>query len=162
MIDSERQSLEDALAALKAGDRKTAGGLFSAILRANPDQAEAWVGLSLCTARPERRREYLQRALRIDPGHVYARAALARLQSVPAPQRPVAAAAMPAPPTDPRVQRRWLEVYLGLGLALLLLFAAVFGMGYFYNQQVQQRRIASLPVELNPDRYVFIDFYADW
>jgi hypothetical protein len=135
--------------------------LFIEILNDNPNLDDAWVGLSLCTSRPERRKQYLMRALRVNPAHAYARSALARLEQIPAPQKAVVVPA-PPPTKDPRVQRRWMEVYIGLGLAALLLFGLIAGLGFMLNQQAQAARVESLPVELTSNRYVFIDFYADW
>jgi tetratricopeptide (TPR) repeat protein len=160
-MDSEGQKLENAVALLKFGNKTAARELFIELVSNNPNLDDAWVGLSLCTSRPERRKQYLTRALRVNPAHAYARSALARLEQIPAPQKAVVAPA-PPPVKDPRVQRRWMEVYIGLGLAALLLFCMIAGFGFMLNQQAQAARVESLPVELTPNRYVFIDFYADW
>ena len=160
-MDSERQKLENAVSALKTGNKTAARELFIEILNDNPNLDDAWVGLSLCTNRPERRKQYLTRALRVNPAHAYARSALVRLENIPAPQKAVAAP-VPLPTKDPRVQRRWMEVYIGLGLVALLLFGLIAGLGFMLNQQAQAARVESLPVELTSNRYIFIDFYADW
>ena len=96
----DRQKLESAVAALKTGNKTAARQIFSEILRQNPDCDDAWVGLALCADDPQRRKELLQRALRLNPAHAYARSALARLDGVPA----------PPPAKDPKIQRRWMEV----------------------------------------------------
>lgn len=160
-MDSERQKLENAVALLKFGNKTAARELFIELVSNNPNLDDAWVGLSLCTSRPERRKQYLTRALRVNPAHSYARSALARLERIPAPQKAVVAP-VPLPTKDPRVRRRWMEVYIGLGLAALLLFGLMAGLGFMLNQQAQAARVESLPVELTSNRYVFIDFYADW
>jgi Tfp pilus assembly protein PilF len=147
-MDSEQQKLKRAVAALKSGDKAAAWKLFAEILRENPNQAEAWVGLSLSTSRLNRRREYLERALRINPNHAYARSALARLENSPA--------------QSVKIQRKWLGVYAGIGAVFLILCLALAGLGYFTNQQTQAERMASLPVQVASNQHVFIEFYADW
>jgi Tfp pilus assembly protein PilF len=160
-MEDERRKLESAVEALKAGNKKTAQKLFVEILNDNPEQEDAWVGLSLATNHPERRVQYLRRALRINPNHTYARLSLARLAKESEPPRP-ATTSVPARPKDPVTQRKWLEVYIGIGLAILVFFGALAGLAFLYDQQAQAERIASLPVELTGNRYVFIEFYADW
>ncbi len=160
-MDSERQKLEEAVTALKTGNKTAARQLFIEILRNNPKQEDAWVGLSLCVNSLAKRKEYLSRALRANPAHVYARSALARLERIPAPQKAVATP-VPTPEKEPKVQRKWMEVYIGLGLVVLVLFGLMAGLGFVLNQQAEAARIESLPVELTSNRYVFIDFYADW
>lgn len=160
-MDSERQKLEDAVTALKTGNKTAARELFTEILRNNPKNDDAWVGLSLCVNSLEKRKEYLTRALRANPAHAYARSALARLERIAAPQKAVVVP-VPLPPKDPKVQRKWMEVYIGLGLVVLVLFGLMAGLGFMLNQQAEAARIKSLPVELSSNRYVFINFYADW
>jgi tetratricopeptide (TPR) repeat protein len=161
LMEEERRKLESAVEALKVGQKKTAQKLFVEILNDNPEQDDAWVGLSLSTSHPERRIQYLRRALQINPGHTFARASLARLEKQAEYQQP-AIASVPPTPKDPVTQRRWLEVYIGVGLAILIFFGALVGLALLYDQQAQAARIASLPIELTGNRYVFIEFYADW
>ena len=160
-MDSERQKLEDAVTALKTGNKTAARELFTEILRNNPKNDDAWVGLSLCVNSLEKRKEYLTRALRANPAHAYARSALARLERIAALQKAVVVP-VPLPPKDPKVQSKWMEVYIGLGLVVLVLFGLMAGLGFMLNQQAEAARIESLPVELSSNHYVFINFYADW
>lgn len=160
-MEDERRKLESAVEALKTGNKKTAQKLFVEILNDNPMQEDAWVGLSLSTRHPERRVQYLRRALRINPDHTYARLSLARLERLAESPQAVIAPTPPRP-KDPVTQRKWLEVYIGIGLAILVFFGALAGLAFLYDQQTQAARIASLPVELTGNRYVFIEFYADW
>ena len=161
-MGSEQQKRKHAVAALKSGDKAAAWKIFAEILHENPNQAEAWIGLSLSTSRLERRREYLKRALRLDPNHTYARSALARLDN-PATLHPKSPLPVVAPNVkNPKTQRQWLEVYAGIGAVVLVLCLALAGLGYFVNQQTQAARVASLPVQTDPNQHVFIEFYADW
>jgi ferric-dicitrate binding protein FerR (iron transport regulator) len=161
-MESEQQKLKGALAALKSGDKAAAWKLFAEILREDPNQADAWVGLSLSTNRLERRREYLERALRLKPNHPYARSALARLDN-PVTSHPKSPLPVVAPNAkNPQTQRKWLEVYAGIGAVVLVLCLALAGLGYFVAQQGQAARVASLPIQTDPNQHVFIEFYADW
>ncbi len=156
-MDNEQQKLQRAIAALKSGEMTTARQGFSEILRANPNQVDAWVGLSLSTNRPEQRKEYLERALRLNPKHAYARSALARLEHAITPREPDAPA---NPETDKNIQkqRRWQRIYVELGAVFLVICIAFAGLFFFYNQQTR----LDAPVAAPAGSYVFIDFYADW
>jgi hypothetical protein len=154
-MDNEQQRLERAIAALKSGEMAAARQGFSEILRKNPNQIEAWVGLSLSTSSVEQRKEYLEHALRLD--HAYARSALAYLNQMPTPQESNPPSS-PEPVKDTPKQSRWRQNYAELGAVFLVIWIAFAGLFFFYNQQSR----LDAPVAVPEGRYVFIDFYADW
>ncbi|MEI8166023.1 MAG: YIP1 family protein [Chloroflexales bacterium] len=69
------------IAALRAGDRAGAQALLAAAVRANPDDAQAWLWLSGAVADPAAQRVCLERALSLDPACAPARRGLAALQA---------------------------------------------------------------------------------
>ncbi|GAB4447194.1 MAG: hypothetical protein OHK0015_51120 [Chloroflexi bacterium OHK40] len=92
---------DEAIAALRAGDQAAARVLLTVALRANPNDARAWLWLSGTLSDPARQRYCLERALALDPGCEPARRGLAALDGVAVsdvPRQPSAAGATPGRP----------------------------------------------------------------
>jgi|GEM_PF-806169 len=143
------KTLQQAYLWLKSGNRDKARALFLDVIDQNPEEAEAWVGLSFCVYTVQERKKCLERALGVDPGHRYARAALARLEAVGVPV---------APPVSPGKKSGAAVVYWSL-LFVALCFGGVVLLTFLYEKPF------SPPAEvaaLQPGQYLFIDFYADW
>lgn len=68
-------------AALIAGDAFTARQRFRQAIEADPDSAEAWVGMAAAVRPYREKREHLLRALELQPGHPGAGAALAGVEA---------------------------------------------------------------------------------
>lgn len=66
-------TLQDAIAAVRAGDPERAQLIAVDIVRANPDDANAWYLLSQLVDSDARRAAYLGKTLAIDPNHARAR-----------------------------------------------------------------------------------------
>lgn len=66
-------TLQDAIAAARAGDPERAQHIAVDIVRANPDDANAWYLLSQLVDSDARRAAYLGKTLAIDPNHTRAR-----------------------------------------------------------------------------------------
>ena len=90
-------SVNEAIQALKAGEKAKARGMLMAILNDEPQNEEAWLVLSAAVDDPERKRQCLETVLELNPDNEVARRGLGRLQS-PAEQIEEAAAEPPAPP----------------------------------------------------------------
>lgn len=94
-------SLQDAIAAVRAGETERAQLLAAEVIRDNPDDANAWYLLSQLVDSDARRAVYLHKALALEPEHSRARAefdalpatAVASLWGTDVPQ-PVATEAM--------------------------------------------------------------------
>ncbi len=143
------ETLQQAYLWLKAGERDKARALLLDVIDKNPEEAEAWVGLSFCVYTVQERKKCLERALRVDSGHRYARAALARLEGAGVPA---------ANPTSPGKKRSAAAVYWSL-LFMAFCFGGVVLFALLYEKPF------SPPAEvaaLQPGQYLFIDFYADW
>lgn len=69
-------TLEQAIIAIKTGDKAGAGQLLIQVLQADPRNTSAWVWLASLASTDERRRACLDRALAIDPDHPEVRQAL--------------------------------------------------------------------------------------
>lgn len=176
-MDQEHQKLQNAAAALKAGDRTTARDILIQVLRENPNQDDAWVGLSLCATSDGQRKECLQRALRINPGNRYASTRLARLETAmpPAPARPMITEqpantpeAPPKPVKNTKAQQKWTEVYIGLALVAVLIVGGFAALVFVLQGQTRQTQTIQTsqtndnPPAASSTEYKFIDFYADW
>lgn len=88
-VDDEK-ALEQAISAVKSGDRQAARCLLARILRRDPENASAWLWMSGVVDGDAQRIECLQRTLALDPGNRAARAGLAWIethkgQEVPSP-----------------------------------------------------------------------------
>lgn len=104
-------TLHDVIAAARAGDTQRAQLLATDIVRANPDDANAWYLLSQLVESDARRAAYLSKAVALDPHHARASlefnalpaalaATLAPAASISAAELPTAAE-MPAEPVAP-------------------------------------------------------------
>lgn len=140
------ESLQQAYLWIKAGQRERARAALLDVIDKHPNEAEAWVGLSFCVYTVEERKNCLERALRIDPEHPYARAALARLQAVD--RHPI--------PTGKKSSLA--AVYLSL-LFVAVCFGGVVLAAFLYEKPLSPPAKADA---LQPGQYLFIDFYADW
>ncbi|NTW03019.1 MAG: hypothetical protein HGA19_17345 [Oscillochloris sp.] len=73
--------VQDGRAALMAGDTYTARQCFRQALTVNPDQVDALIGMAGSLRAYREKREYLLRALGIDPSNVEAKAILTQVES---------------------------------------------------------------------------------
>ncbi len=74
---TDRVTLHLAIQALDAGDMRRAQQLLADVLRADPRDVRAWVLMAEAQTDTERRKECIQRALKIDPTNEIARLLLA-------------------------------------------------------------------------------------
>jgi membrane associated rhomboid family serine protease len=82
-IDRQTQASDNfkrGLAAARVGDRAEARRFFGAATRQNPNDGQAWLELAGVVDSLEEKREYLSRALSLDPSLVEAQAALTRVE----------------------------------------------------------------------------------
>lgn len=97
--------MQEAINALKAGDRERAFDLLRRHLASNPRDAVAWLWISEAAPRPEIQRDALERALHLAPDHPQAAMIRARLASLSggtsAPAPTPAPASAPPPPAEP-------------------------------------------------------------
>lgn len=77
------QNLSPAIAAIKAGDKVTGQRLLTEIIKAEPDNENAWLWLSSAVDSNEQRRYCLQQVLKINPDHKLARRGLTALGEGP-------------------------------------------------------------------------------
>ena len=73
------KSLEQAIVAIKAGDKATARKLLLAIIKENPNNETAILWLSTTTDDPARKRECFERVLKINPENEVAKRGLDKL-----------------------------------------------------------------------------------
>ena len=73
------QLIESAMEAIKRGDKNKAFDLLKQVLTADPNDLDAWLVLEKITDQPERKRQILDRILRIDPVNQAAREKLTNL-----------------------------------------------------------------------------------
>ncbi|HMR65794.1 MAG TPA: hypothetical protein PKE64_17440, partial [Anaerolineae bacterium] len=69
-------TLDEAIAAIKAGDKVTGRRILADILQADLENADAWLWLAAAVDTDAERRKYLQRVLEIEPEHPAARRGL--------------------------------------------------------------------------------------
>ena len=96
-----RPSLEQAIAAIRAGDKKTGRALLADIIQADWDNETAWLWLSSVVETDDERRRCLKRVLEINPDNQAAQRGLALLgpgssPAVPVPSAPEADEEAPA------------------------------------------------------------------
>ncbi|MEW5870208.1 MAG: leucine-rich repeat domain-containing protein [Chloroflexota bacterium] len=92
--DNEQTLLQEAIALVKAGDRKGGRQRLSALLKRQPENVTAWLWMAGAVDEDAQRRFCLERVLQLDPGNQVARRGLESLQ--PRPPAEVAAAPQPA------------------------------------------------------------------
>jgi hypothetical protein len=80
-VTESQQTLEQAIQAIQYGDRAAGKRLLAQALHANPQNVQAWLWMSEVAETDAQRREYLERAVAIDPQNRAARARLAQLQA---------------------------------------------------------------------------------
>jgi hypothetical protein len=72
--------LQNAINLLKAGKKVDAGNIFARLVKANPNNEDAWLGLSACVVLENQKRDCLKQVLRINPQNQYAKKAIANLE----------------------------------------------------------------------------------
>ena len=87
--------LDQANAALKAGDTISARNLLTQALKADPNDAQLWLALSACWDEPEKKRFCLEKALALQPDDPQIRQLITELPAASG------ETASPAPPGQP-------------------------------------------------------------
>ena len=72
----DSQLLEKGIQAFKKGDKQLAGELFKKFTQLYPENERAWMWLAACTDRIKEKRDYLQKALLLNPKNKSAQKAL--------------------------------------------------------------------------------------
>jgi pimeloyl-ACP methyl ester carboxylesterase len=85
---SKDELLKAAIAATRAGNRAQAAGLFTQVVKLDPNNEQAWLGLGFCLSDPQRRAYCFQRVLAINPANPLAAKELASQPKPPAPPPP--------------------------------------------------------------------------
>ncbi len=103
--------MNEAIEALKAGDKARAFELLRRHLVANPQDASAWLWMGEAAPTPSMQRDALQRVLHLVPDHPRAtliRQRIAQLSTTPASLAPPAASApvVPPPPPEPSTEEQ--------------------------------------------------------
>lgn len=111
-------TLEEAIAAIKAGDVDTGRELLANVLQVDYDNEKAWLWLSSVVESKERRRQCLERVLEINPNNQAAKRGLAKLGQQPRTARSGSAQAdQPAGPLLSRLAPKDPEAELQSSLA---------------------------------------------
>jgi hypothetical protein len=92
-------TLQQAIAAIKAGDKAAGRRLLAEVIRNDPRNEAAWLWMSAVLDSDEQRRTCLERVLAINPASATARQGLARLG--PISQPPLAPPDTPSPGATP-------------------------------------------------------------
>jgi predicted Zn-dependent protease len=103
MADS-KQTLQQALQYIKAGDKPAAIDSIKAVLQADKTNVDAWFVLANAIDDPAQQIKALQNALKIQPDYHRARVMLDNLQSQPT-STPSVSSARPSSKLDPRVEK---------------------------------------------------------
>jgi thioredoxin-like negative regulator of GroEL len=161
--------LQDAILLLKAGNKIQARQLLAEVLREDPAQAEAWIGLSFCVDTSEQRRDCLARALAINPDNQYAKSAFARLgQSQPAtalepalqPAQVLSPANLPQSAAKTWSQKQVTTALIGIILTVLFILVVI---GLVVSANAGGMEVASDgSLQNTSGKYQFVEFYADW
>jgi hypothetical protein len=72
--------LQQAISAIKAGDKAVGQNLLEQFIKTNPQNEVAWLWLAVVQENPARKKECLQRVLKINPGNNTAKQGLAQLE----------------------------------------------------------------------------------
>lgn len=72
--------IQDAVSAIKAGNKATGRKLLEQAIQSNPQNETAWLWLAVVQENPARKKECLQRALKINPNNATAKQGLAQLE----------------------------------------------------------------------------------
>jgi len=97
--------LQQAIAAIKAGDKVKGQQLIAQVLKADPRSESAWIWMSGIVDTDKQRRDCLEKVLSINPNNAQAKMGLEKLSKMAGleqpPAAPVKPAAPPAPPAAP-------------------------------------------------------------
>ncbi len=143
--------------AIEAGQRDRAREMLSHILRADRNNANAWVWMSAAVDTPQERIYCLQEALRIDPNHPAAKRGLAILGVQPADPELVVPPELERPPRHARAEQapnpilsalpKKPRLYIAAGVvALGLILFVIFSSGSRARQGRPQSTIDFRPV----------------
>jgi hypothetical protein len=124
------EKLEQAIMAIKAGDKEAGKQLLLELVESDPEDENAWLWLTQTGGPRAERIGYLQRVLEINPHNDIARRGLAQLQQK---QTPAKKQAVPAEP--PTGQRKFFLVVL---VSLGLLGCFILGLALFFLYTVLQ------------------------
>ncbi len=75
--------LQNAIDLLKFDKKVEAGNIFAGLVKADPNNEQAWLGLSACVAIEDQKRDCLKQVLRINPQNENAKNMLAALDFKP-------------------------------------------------------------------------------
>jgi hypothetical protein len=81
--------LQNAIGLYKTGKKTEAGAIFARIVKANPNNEQAWLGLSACIVPEEQKKYCLNQVLRINPQNEHAKKTLAGLEFKPVFEAPI-------------------------------------------------------------------------
>lgn len=115
-------SLKDAIAAIRAGNKDIAQKILLEILDDNPRNEDAWLWLTRTAKSTAKQREYLEKVLEIDPNHETALKALEILDKKSAPKIPPVQAKTAENPLNKK------SVQIAIIGGLFVMACAVFGM----------------------------------
>jgi type VI secretion system protein VasI len=126
--DNEMSSdLQQAIAAIKAGDKSTGKRLLAQVLRADPRNESAWLWLAYAVDDTGQKRECLERVLAISPSNEWAREQLESIQRSPRPSmNPAHVSKSRRLPSQQRrkkqgnKRRRWPIVVLSVSVVVVL------------------------------------------
>jgi hypothetical protein len=133
------EQLDQAITAIKTGDRDTGRLLLTRLTEVEPANEKAWLWLTQTTDSPTDRIIYLQHVLEINPNNVVAQQGLARLLAGevthPTPLRLEA----PPPVPPPNQARLALLIFLALGVpGCVVLGIAGYLLSYALNYDLSQ------------------------
>ena len=103
-MDSEK-ALQQAIAAIKAGDKITGQQLLAQVISADPQNEAAWLCLATVVDGLQRQRECLHKVLKMNPNNEIARRSLAELNKLP-PSLPGSQPAYSSVPEEPKQPSR--------------------------------------------------------
>ena len=141
-------TIQAALEFLKAGKRQEAQAILIPIVRADPENAEAWYLLGFAVGDPEKRRYSFEQVLRIDPSNQAAQKQIARLVKA---SPGVTSIAQPAVSDQPAPKKKPGSTLLAgiAGVALLLVCVIAVG-GWWMWQNGLPALSVSLPITPSP------------
>lgn len=91
-------TLEQAIAAIKAGDKNTGGQLLNQVLQTDPQNETAWLWMTTVVGSDEERRKILEHVLSINPDNEIAQNSLAKLKPLVSPATDIQVDPYPTPP----------------------------------------------------------------
>ena len=96
-------ALEQAIVAIKAGDKDTGKRLLAETLRVDPRNETAWLWMTAVVDSDDQRRKFLEQVIAINPNNDVAQRALAKLG--PQASLPINIQSTPPPQVPPRSKR---------------------------------------------------------